>query len=447
MASMNPPAIGRFLTSLMMRRMTSSSRLLKKREQIERKRRKSGLRHKVEYFHQVDDGYSHLAAQLLQRLHERYDIDLVCHLSTVRGEGNLPEPELLVDLSRHDAQSVAPYYGLTFPENTGAPEPQHVETGSRILAAAAPQQFAQVAVAVGDAVFAGDLAALEALGERHGMLSLEETKAKIAQGNARRDALKHYSTAMFYCGDEWYWGADRIYHLEKRLIEQGACRDNEAALICPRPPIEAGPLKDNGTLTLEFYPSLRSPYTSFIFDETVRFAESVGVKLAMRPVLPMVMRGVSLTMQKGIYITMDSGREAHALGIEWGKAYDPIGDPVRNGYSLYPWAREQGKGNQLLSAFLHAAFFDGVNTDNDKGMKTVVENAGLSWAEAQKIMGNQDWEEEIEANRLAMYDVGLWGVPSYRLLDAQGNTVLALWGQDRLWLFAKEIQRLLRKDQ
>ena len=51
--------------------------------------------------------------------------------------------------------------------------------------------------------------------------------------------------------------------------------------------------------------------------------------------------------------------------------------------------------------------------------------------------------EELEANRLAMYEFGSWGVPSYRLLDQSGKTVLALWGQDRLWLFAREIKRLL----
>ena len=60
-------------------------------------------------------------------------------------------------------------------------------------------------------------------------------------------------------------------------------------------------------------------------------------------------------------------------------------------------------------------------------------------------MGNVEWEEEIEANRLAMYGFGSWGVPSFRLLDAEGNEVLGLWGQDRLWLFSREIQRLLRE--
>jgi 2-hydroxychromene-2-carboxylate isomerase len=60
-------------------------------------------------------------------------------------------------------------------------------------------------------------------------------------------------------------------------------------------------------------------------------------------------------------------------------------------------------------------------------------------------MGNRDWEDALEANRLAMYDFGSWGVPSFRLLDETGSEVLALWGQDRLWLFSREIQRLLRE--
>ena len=42
-----------------------------------------------------------------------------------------------------------------------------------------------------------------------------------------------------------------------------------------------------------------------------------------------------------------------------------------------------------------------------------------------------------------MYALGLWGVPSFRLLDARGEEQLALWGQDRLWLLGREIQRLL----
>jgi 2-hydroxychromene-2-carboxylate isomerase len=72
-----------------------------------------------------------------------------------------------------------------------------------------------------------------------------------------------------------------------------------------------------------------------------------------------------------------------------------------------------------------------------------VEAAGLSWEDAQSVIDNRDWEPRIEENRKAMYGFGSWGVPTFRLLDARGNTVVWAWGQDRLWLIAREIQRVL----
>jgi 2-hydroxychromene-2-carboxylate isomerase len=158
----------------------------------------------------------------------------------------------------------------------------------------------------------------------------------------------------------------------------------------------------------------------------------------------MVMRGVPATRVKGTYIMTDCGREARASGVPFGPIYDPIGDPVRRCYAIYPWACEQGKGNALLSSFLRLAFAKGVNTNKLSGLQEVVEQAGLDWQVAKEQLADTRWEAMVEQNRLAMYEAGLWGVPSFRLLDKDGNQVLALWGQDRLWLFSREIQRLLK---
>ena len=256
-----------------------------------------------------------------------------------------------------------------------------------------------------------------------------------------------YSGAMFYYGKEWYWGVDRLYHLEERLAALDADRRAEESALYPRPGIDAGPLRDNGSLTLEVYPSLRSPYTAISFDRAVQPAVDSGVRLEVRPVLPMVMRGVPATRQKGMYIFWDTAREGRAAGVPYGNFYDPIGDPARRAYSLYPWACEQGRGNELLSAFLSCAFAQGVNTNTSRGLRKVVEQAGLDWNEAKPLIGSSGWESILEDNRLSMYESGLWGVPSFRLLDENGNAILALWGQDRLWLFAREIQRQLAKRQ
>ena len=79
-------------------------------------------------------------------------------------------------------------------------------------------------------------------------------------------------------------------------------------------------------------------------------------------------------------------------------------------------------------------------------MRRVVEAAGLSWLDAKPVIDNADWEEEIERNRIAMYEVGLWGVPSFHLIGKSGGTLLAVWGQDRLWLVGREIQKALGRE-
>ena len=77
-------------------------------------------------------------------------------------------------------------------------------------------------------------------------------------------------------------------------------------------------------------------------------------------------------------------------------------------------------------------------------MRKVVEQAGLDWNEARKRMGDPAWEDILETNRLALYDNGIWGTPSFRLFDKNGKQVQSVWGQDRLWVVAQAIQQMLK---
>ena len=441
-ATSNPSPLLRWATSKVLRRIASEEHVAARRAKVESARRKAGGAHVVEYFHQVDDGYSHLAAQLLSPLLERYDIELVCHVVPAPSGANAPEPELLANLSAYDAVRVAPHYGLQFPANA-APDPKLAEAAVGVLAGVDGAEFAQLAPRLGEAVWRGSPDALRSAAEGREPLDAEAVQQALASGAARRKKLGHYSGAMFHYGKEWYWGVDRLCYLEQRLADLGARRTDSADLLAPRPAIEMPEMKADGALALEFYPSIRSPYTAVAFDQTVDLARRSGVTLRIRPVLPMVMRGVPATRAKGAYIFSDSAREARAAGMDWGELYDPIGKPVERCYALWPWAVRQGRGAELLSAFLRAAFLEGVNTNRESGLRHVVESAGLDWQEAQVHLGDTEWEEEIEANRVAMYELGLWGVPSFRLVKADGETALAVWGQDRLWLVSREIKRLL----
>jgi len=120
----------------------------------------------------------------------------------------------------------------------------------------------------------------------------------------------------------------------------------------------------------------------------------------------------------------------------------PIGTPTRRAYALLPWAMSQGKDEALMSSLLRHAFALGVGLHTDAGMQKAVEAAGLDWAEAQKVIGSDEWKAMVERNQDEMVDgLGLWGVPSFRLSGSDGQPDLAVWGQDRLWLVAAEIKR------
>jgi hypothetical protein len=86
-----------------MTNQASESRMMAKRRKAENRRLKAQKQHVIEYFHQVDDPYSHLASQVLQAFFARYDMDLHIHIVTEQTGLNVSEPELLSHLSIGDA--------------------------------------------------------------------------------------------------------------------------------------------------------------------------------------------------------------------------------------------------------------------------------------------------------------------------------------------------------
>jgi len=389
----DPPAALRHLVGFVTNRTIDPARRATRREQAEARRRKRGAPHRVEYFHQYDDPYSHLAQQVVPVLQERYDIELVVHQIRASGGKNQPELAMLDAWARRDAELIAPHYGLIRPSDM---------TDRQVIAP--------------------DAATLDA-------------------GSARLAKLGHYSGAMFHYGGEWFWGFDRLFYLEQWLRDLGACHDPSLPFICPRPTIDVSGV-DASQLSLDFYPSLNSPYTAIIYDRTIAMARECGVRLNHKPVLPMVMRGVPATPRKGAYILFDAKRESEHLGTQFGPVLFPVGEPIRQIYSLFPWARAQGKDIALLSAALRLAWTEAAALHRPKGIRLAVERAGLDWGEAQRHLGSDGWKAETARNQIEMAEeLGLWGVPSYRLRDDNGEPDLCVWGQDRLWLIAAEIRR------
>ncbi|MEO1656650.1 MAG: DsbA family protein [Pseudomonadota bacterium] len=434
----NPPLPVRLISAFLMNRVIDPKRQAKARAKAEALRRKSGMPHIVDYFHQTDDPYSHLAIQLLRPLLDRYDIELRTHLIRGSGGKNQPRYEELAAWARRDVDLIAEPYGVTFPSGAPTvPSSDLVSDAERALAILDPHAFADIGPRISEAAWSGDEAALAAFPKA----APDVARASAAEGSALLKKMHHYSGAMFHYHGEWYWGADRLDHLETHLRQNGAARRDSEDLIVTRPMPDVTGVDAKG-LTLHFYPSLNSPYTAIIYDQSIALREACGINLLTKPVLPMVMRGVPATMDKIRYIMFDTKREADRNGVAFGPIIPPIGTPVIKSYSLFPWTDGTGKTEALLGELLRRAFSQAAPLHTEAGLKAGIEAAGVDWAEAQAHMGSEEWREGIADHQDEMIvGMNFWGVPCYRLEGPGDEPPLDVWGQDRLWVITEEIKR------
>lgn len=426
-----------------------------RRHAAELRRRLARAPHQVLWFHQVDDPYSHLGAQVLERFTARWNVALVPLLVGPPPDDAAPERARLAAFARKDAADVAPGYRLSFPAGAPAPSSASISLATRLLAAVPSARFPSLAVRVGEALWSGEIDGLHDLAREVPPAAEDAARAAVDAGTERRRSLGHYLGGMFYYGGEWYWGIDRLAHLEERLHRLGLARHGfDAPLVAPPPGADlsftAAPAS---RLALEFFCSLRSPYTYVAMERVLALPKRLPVEIVLRPVLPMVMRGLPVPAAKRLYIVLDTRREAARAGVPFGRICDPVGRPVERAFRLYPWARERGRAAEFLHGFTRAAFAEGTDTGTDAGLRTVVERAGLDWEEARTrlsepaagMKADGDWQTELEANRAALFALGLWGVPSFRLVGRPGEPDFCTWGQDRLWCIEAEVRTRLEQ--
>jgi 2-hydroxychromene-2-carboxylate isomerase len=419
--------------------LLSRPRLLRARARAEKQRLKKGLPHELLYFHQTDDPYSHLALQALAPLLERYPLQLRVLLVSPPADNAAPDRERLVAYSRVDAQLLAQEQGLHYRDPGHQPGANAVAlTGLALQALIDAGTLAQEGPACSARLWSdASLDTQPVTQADRGALA----KA-LQEGDRLRRKLGHYLGATFFYAGEWYWGIDRLHHLEERLQELGAWNGHDRPSKPLYPPDEAlgGEQPLASAPELDFFFSLRSPYSAIVAPRVFALARRTGARLRLRFVLPMVMRGLAVPREKRMYISLDAAREAHRRGIPFGRLNDPVGRPAERGLALIPWAERLGRGQEYVLAFMHAVWAEGVDAGSETGLRRIVEASGLPWAQAHLALQDNAWRAEAEANRQALLGLGLWGVPSFRV----GS--LAVWGQDRLGRVQKALQDTDRQE-
>lgn len=387
-----------------------------------------GDRPQITLYYQAGDAYSHLCAQLLPTLRKRVDADFRVVVVPPVTDGSNAAPEAGPRYALLDAQRVAPAWGLSLPASAQLPSPELRTEGERVLLGADDLDvFQSLEPMVATALWAGRRETLA------GLDSPPDAAARLSANLSELQRRGHYQPGMWHFRGEWYWALDRLPHLEARLRGLGRVRGD--APLAAVDPARANLPPTGRTRALDFFFSFRSPYSYLAIQPVAAIAERYGVELNIRPVLPMVMRGFKVPRAKRLYIVRDAKREADRLGIPFGLPADPLGGGVERCLALYPHFAERGRGLEFLIAVGRAIWAEGRPIRKAAIMRAVLAEAGLETEPVDRVAPDSA-PRYAEANREALTELGLWGVPSFRL-DG-----LAVWGQDRLWLIEEALARV-----
>ncbi|WP_417482433.1 DsbA family protein [Maricaulis sp.] len=420
------------------RALTSTDRRERRRKRAEAKRQRLGEPHHVHYFHRPADPVCALMAPLAAALCDRFDIELTVHLAAPPAADVNPDPDRLPGHARRDSAALAGQYDLPFIDPGHEPDAELAARAARIIASALGNGDAiQAATATGEALWRRDEAGMTAAAAGFGEASEKVTVQATERGTALRDQLGHFQSGTLYYAGEWYWGADRLHYLETRLAELGASRTSEAPASLAPPLLESQASGDCDGAVLDIYPSLRSPYTYLAMERAFALADRWNARAEIRFVLPMVMRSLPVPRRKGVYFMLDAKREAERLGLPFGDVCDPLGRPTERGLAVLHHAMQQGEaeGRAFLLSFLRGVWAEGIDAGSDRGLRRLVERAGLDWDAAKAALEDESWREVAEANRERLLGLDLWGVPSFHTGE------VAVWGQDRLWQIEDELSR------
>lgn len=413
------------------------------RNNAEATRKKENRPHEVLYFHKVDDPYSHLTIHYIDKIKSSFDIALKPVLVGEENPEAVHEPSLYNIYCLEDARRIAPYYDVDFSAKS-YPDKELIDKSNSILCSVEEDNFSEIAKKVSSALWAGDEKNLNEL-SKHYTSTENQVRETLEAGNITRNEKDYYFGSAFYYEKELYWGVDRLHHLEDRLIELGAKSDLGNDSICTPNLSAPTKLDSKEKVNLSYYPSLNSPYTYVSAKRVKEMRDDYPINLITKPVLPMLMRKMTIPTFKAKYIISDAAREGRKHSYPMGTIYSPIGKPARKAYSLFPVIDEAGKGFEYIDELLRASFYDGINIGEDEYLQSLVTSLDLDWSEIKKELNTRRWKKVLDQNLKDMYSGNCWGVPSFKITDSDGSNPFYVWGQDRMWLLKEEINKRLGK--
>jgi 2-hydroxychromene-2-carboxylate isomerase len=242
----------------------------------------------------------------------------------------------------------------------------------------------------------------------------------------------HYLPASIFIAGQWFVGIDRLEHLEKRLSAFGLLV-GKAGSVYQKNQLTFSELTEKKHLVkktkenvIEAFVSLRSPYSYIGLLQAEKLSQHYGIPLKVKLLLPLVMRGLTITANKQRYVVFDASREAKKLNIPFTGIADPLEQGIINVFQVFSYAEQQGKGLALIKSAFNAIYVDGLDLAQNMVIKSLCQQHGLNYGDALAYNSEHDWQQWSDCNQSTIDGLGLWGAPCFRFQN------VACWGQDRL---------------
>lgn len=392
-------------------------------------------------FHRADDPWSALLLQALPRLAANYSVTFRFVTVPLAGPDYVPRPDMLMANGLRDAADFVRHLDLDFPKTPSVPKAELVSRAQRVLLAQRdPDSYLARAHALSLALFSDDEDRVNDLCKSTALLTEAEAEALLADNLLALHRLGHYHSAMILFEGGWYWGVDRLMHLEQALLARGH-RKMAGVPGCllwrPKPEfpdVGAPELSALGEPVLRFYCSFRSPYAYIAAERCFDLARRFRVTVDPRLIIPMKMAGFAIPKIKSDYFRLDCAREGLRHGVRFGHFIDPFGDGLRRAMAIFPHAASLDLGEPYILSVMRGVWADGLDTARDADLALMCARAGLDpdevlpWADPAADLRWADRHRE-ELSGYKQYAAPVFVIGDYMT-----------WGQDRLPILERVLE-------
>ena len=374
----------------------------------------------AEVYLALNDPYSFMLIQVLPEMEKRFNIQFKLFLVYESVPGVTIDPKLMRTWAIKDANNIADQYQLK--KITQQPTQESLFTGQQMWQLR-PKTLANAWKLFQKTWFN------EFDDYYHASTPVINYQIKNLM---RLVKLGHYLPSSIFIAGQWFVGIDRLEHLEKRLTNLGLAIDDSISVYQKNNLIFADQSKkefaanNDAPNAIEAFISLRSPYSYIGLLQAEKLSQHYQVPLKIKPLLPLVMRGLTITENKERYAVFDASREAKKLDIPFTGITDPLGQGIFNAFQIFSYAEQQNKELDFIKSAFNAIYFDGLDLSHKSVIASLCKKHDLDYEKALAYNNEHDWQQWSDYNQSTLDSMGLWGAPCFRYKN------VVCWGQDRL---------------